>query len=360
MPQLRERQVVEVERVLRAVVAADVALAAEQARQAGRPWRFSSPRIGSPGAAGRLPGSKVTASGRNHSSPRRSAAYSQRLGLVGAVVRGPGRLGVGRRLQHRPRAARSAARGRRTRRASSRPPPGRTSRWSFRRTTFDQRSDPPPSPLATIPPRPRNDQTSKSPCSPSLGSQKLRPSPTGCAGRSRAGRPCHARAGRRTCPASASRCVITDPPKPEPTTTRRSGPRALALTAVGHVVMPPAHSAWPGGVVQRRVLTAHEAGRTVGRVPALASRGGSHGRSGAAPSTVSTSVIFEPLRLGEPDGQEPRLPVERGGPLRQLRRLGHQTRINWDLKFARGGVGAIISSNAPVSTRAAASSPATR
>ena len=30
---------------------------------------------------------------------------------------------------------------------------------------------------------------------------------------------------------------------------------------------------------------------------------------------------------------------------------GTQVRINWDLKFARGGVGAIVSSNAPVEER---------
>ena len=45
---------------------------------------------------------------------------------------------------------------------------------SLRSTTFDQSSEPPPSPLATTPPSPRKDQTSKSPCMPSLGSQKLR------------------------------------------------------------------------------------------------------------------------------------------------------------------------------------------
>ena len=39
------------------------------------------------------------------------------------------------------------------------------------------------------------------------------------------------------------------------------------------------------------------------------------------------------------------------GPVRQLRRLGHQARINWELKFARGGVGAIISSFVPVDVR---------
>ncbi len=30
---------------------------------------------------------------------------------------------------------------------------------------------------------------------------------------------------------------------------------------------------------------------------------------------------------------------------------GTKTRINWDVKFARGGVGAIISSNSPVHPR---------
>ena len=90
---------------------------------------------------------------------------------------------------------------------------------SLRRTTFDQSSEPPPSPLATIPPMPRNDQTSKTPCSPSLGSQKLCAMSHGVRGNEPGGYALPRSRTRTDMPASARRNAVTDPPNPEPTTT---------------------------------------------------------------------------------------------------------------------------------------------
>ena len=52
-----------------------------------------------------------------------------------------------------------------------------------------------------------------------------------------------------------------------------------------------------------------------------------------------------------PDGQEPLFRSSIAGRFDNYDGSGTQARINWDLKFARGGVGAIISSNAPVDER---------
>ena len=68
--------------------------------------------------------------------------------------------------------------------------------------------------------------------------------------------------------------------------------------------------------------------------------------------------IFEPLRFRNLKVKNRLFPLELR-TLRQLRRLRHGARMDWDVKFARGGIGAIISSNTPV-TRAASSSPTTR
>ena len=53
----------------------------------------------------------------------------------------------------------------------------------------------------------------------------------------------------------------------------------------------------------------------------------------------------------EPDGQEPHVPVEHLGPVRQLRRVGQPGAHQLGAKFAKGGVGAIISSFVPVHLR---------
>ena len=76
------------------------------------------------------------------------------------------------------------------------------------------------------------------------------------------------------------------------------------------------------------------------------------GASSCRGEVVTAEAIFEPLALG-PLTVEPHPPLERRRALRRVRRLGTQVRVNWDLRFARGGVGAIISSNAPVHPRGA-------
>jgi len=66
---------------------------------------------------------------------------------------------------------------------------------------------------------------------------------------------------------------------------------------------------------------------------------------------VSTDVIFQPLRLGSLTLKNRVLRSSLAGRFDNYDGSGTPVRINWDLKFARGGVGAIISSNAPVHRR---------
>jgi len=66
---------------------------------------------------------------------------------------------------------------------------------------------------------------------------------------------------------------------------------------------------------------------------------------------VSTTAIFEPLRLGNLLVKNRVLRSSVGGRFDNYDGSGTEVRINWDLKFARGGVGAIISSNAPIHER---------
>jgi 2,4-dienoyl-CoA reductase-like NADH-dependent reductase (Old Yellow Enzyme family) len=66
---------------------------------------------------------------------------------------------------------------------------------------------------------------------------------------------------------------------------------------------------------------------------------------------VSTEVIFQPLRLGSLTLKNRVLRSSLAGRFDNYDGSGTPVRINWDLKFARGGVGAIISSNAPVHRR---------
>ncbi len=73
--------------------------------------------------------------------------------------------------------------------------------------------------------------------------------------------------------------------------------------------------------------------------------GASHGPA------VSTGVIFEPLRFPNLTVKNRIFRSSAGGRWDNYDGSGTQTRINWDLKTARGGVGAIISSNAPVHPR---------
>ena len=66
---------------------------------------------------------------------------------------------------------------------------------------------------------------------------------------------------------------------------------------------------------------------------------------------MSTDVIFQPLRLGSLTLKNRVLRSSLAGRFDNYDGSGTPVRINWDLKFARGGVGAIISSNAPVHRR---------
>ena len=66
---------------------------------------------------------------------------------------------------------------------------------------------------------------------------------------------------------------------------------------------------------------------------------------------MSTSVIFEPLRLRTLEVKNRVFRSSLAGRFNNYDGTGTRTHVNWDLKFARGGVGAIISSNAPVHPR---------
>jgi 2,4-dienoyl-CoA reductase-like NADH-dependent reductase (Old Yellow Enzyme family) len=66
---------------------------------------------------------------------------------------------------------------------------------------------------------------------------------------------------------------------------------------------------------------------------------------------MDNAAIFKPLRLGPLTVKNRVLRSSVAGRFDNYDGSGTQVRINWDLKFARGGVGAIISSNAPVDGR---------
>ena len=71
----------------------------------------------------------------------------------------------------------------------------------------------------------------------------------------------------------------------------------------------------------------------------------------AAPQRPTTSAIFEPLAFRNLTVKNRILRSSTGGRWDNYDGSGTPTRINWDLKTARGGVGAIISSHAPVHPR---------
>jgi 2,4-dienoyl-CoA reductase-like NADH-dependent reductase (Old Yellow Enzyme family) len=66
---------------------------------------------------------------------------------------------------------------------------------------------------------------------------------------------------------------------------------------------------------------------------------------------VSTSAIFQPLRFRNLEVGNRVFRSSLAGRFNNYDGTGTRTHINWDLKAARGGVGAIISSNAPVHPR---------
>ena len=63
------------------------------------------------------------------------------------------------------------------------------------------------------------------------------------------------------------------------------------------------------------------------------------------------AALFEPLRLGGLELKNRVLRSSVAGRFDDYDGSGTQARVNWDVKFARGGVAAIISSNAPVHER---------
>ena len=62
-------------------------------------------------------------------------------------------------------------------------------------------------------------------------------------------------------------------------------------------------------------------------------------------------AIFEPLALGPLAVRNRILRSSVAGRFDNYDGSGTPVRVNWDLRFARGGVGAIISSNAPIHAR---------
>src|SRR4051794_36962481 len=92
-------------------------------------------------------------------------------------------------------------------------------------------SEPPPSPLETSASIPLNDHTLNIPSLPSLGSQRFRAISAGVRGNDPGGYG-FPRSSRQTrLPASARRYAVTDPPKPEPTTTASKCSSSVVLNS---------------------------------------------------------------------------------------------------------------------------------
>jgi 2,4-dienoyl-CoA reductase-like NADH-dependent reductase (Old Yellow Enzyme family) len=68
-------------------------------------------------------------------------------------------------------------------------------------------------------------------------------------------------------------------------------------------------------------------------------------------NTTDVATIFEPLRFRTLEVKNRVFRSSLAGRFNNYDGTGNQAHVNWDLKFARGGVGAIISSNAPVHPR---------
>ena len=66
---------------------------------------------------------------------------------------------------------------------------------------------------------------------------------------------------------------------------------------------------------------------------------------------MGAEAIFEPLALGPLTVKNRVLRSSVAGRFDNYDGSGTPVRVNWDLRFARGGVGAIISSNAPIHAR---------
>jgi 2,4-dienoyl-CoA reductase-like NADH-dependent reductase (Old Yellow Enzyme family) len=68
-------------------------------------------------------------------------------------------------------------------------------------------------------------------------------------------------------------------------------------------------------------------------------------------AAATAGVVFEPLRFRTLEVRNRVFRSSLAGRFNNYDGTGTQTHVNWDLRFARGGVGAIISSNAPVHPR---------
>ena len=68
-------------------------------------------------------------------------------------------------------------------------------------------------------------------------------------------------------------------------------------------------------------------------------------------ASAAVDVLFTPIRLGPLEVKNRLFRSSIAGRFDNYDGSGTPVRINWDVKFARGGVGAIISSNAPVSVQ---------
>src|SRR5918996_1948355 len=69
------------------------------------------------------------------------------------------------------------------------------------------------------------------------------------------------------------------------------------------------------------------------------------------PAFVRASAIFEPLSFRNLEVKNRIFRSSVAGRFDNYDGSGTSVRVNWDVKFARGGVGAIISSNAPIDER---------
>ena len=88
-----------------------------------------------------------------------------------------------------------------------------------------------------------------------------------------------------------------------------------------------------------------------GRHPVISAAFGSAGNPAEVGRVSAESVIFEPLQLPNLTVKNRILRSSVAGRFDNYDGSGTEARINWDVKFARGGVGAIISSNAPIHER---------
>src|ERR671925_320926 len=142
---------------------------------------------------------------------------------------------------------------------------------------------------------------------------------------------------------------MTEPPKPDPTTTASKCPSGSF--ADGCAVTSPCRALILRSRAGRVQRLDHGARADLHSRLAVKEEGETRGRTEPRRSAVSASVIFEPLRFRNLTVKNRIFRSSTGGRWDNYDGSGTQTRINWDLKTARGGVGAIISSHAPVQPR---------